>query len=89
MICKRDDAGTSRPSQEIPAGEAIVPPYNGSKKLPGTRLLYMDEPVGTEEELEEEGSDDDLVEEVRASPPPCEYDHSDDLEDDPQLTLGN
>ena len=37
-------AGSS--SQEIPSGDPIVPPYNGSKKLPVARLLYSDEPTG-------------------------------------------
>ena len=85
-----NDSRTSRSSQEIPIGEAIVPPYNGSKKLPLARLLYMDQPAGAKEDLVEEGeSDDDLVEEVGASPPPSEYDHGDNFEDDPQLTQEN
>ena len=64
-------AGSS--SQEIPSGDPIVPPYNGSKKLPVARLLYSDEPTGAPKGLTEEvESDDDLVNEIRASPPPCE-----------------
>ena len=77
-------------SQEIPAGEPIVPPYNGFERLPIAQLLYIDEPIGAEEELVEKGEyDDDLINEVRASPPPCEYNYDEDLEDDRQLTLGN
>ena len=53
-------------------------------------MLYIDEPIGAEEELVEKGEyDDDLINEVRASPPPCEYNDGKDLVDDPQLTLGN
>ena len=85
------DGSTTQSSQEISFGEPIVPPYNGSKKLPVARLLYTNEPAGKKEKLaeEEEESDDDLVEEVMASPPPCEYGHGEDLEDDLQLTLDN
>ena len=66
-----------------------MPPYNGSVKLPVARLLYTDEPTGTPEEIaEEEESGNDLIREIRASPP-CEYNYDEDLGDDPQLTLGN
>jgi len=75
----RNTAGPS--SQEIPTGEPIVPPNNGSVKLLVARLVYVDEPTGAPEELAEEGeSDDDLVDRLRASPPPCEYHHGDDLD---------
>ena len=77
-------------SQEIPTGEPIMPPYNGSIKLPVACFLYADEPTGAPEGNTGEGeSDDDLVEEIQASPPPCVYNHDEDLEDDPQLTLEN
>ena len=50
----------------------------------------MDKLTGAPEELAEEGeSDDVLVDRLRASPPPCEYNYDEDLEDDRQLTLGN
>jgi len=59
-------------------------------KLPFAQLVYVDKPTGTPEEVAEEGEpDDDLVNEIRASPPPCKYNHDEDLEDDPQLTQGN
>jgi len=29
----------SRPSEEIPVGEPIIPPYNGSKVIPVAQLL--------------------------------------------------
>ena len=32
----------SRRSEEIPVGEPIVPPYNGSKAFPFARLLHED-----------------------------------------------
>ena len=50
----------------------------------------MDELAGVEEKLvDEEGSEDDLINEIRASPPPCKFNHDDSHEDDPQLILGN
>ena len=39
--------------------------------------------------LRQTESSDSLVEEIRASPPPFEYYHGEQLEDDPQLTAGN
>ena len=52
--------------------------------------IITSEPIGAEEELVEKGEyDDDLINEVRASPPPCEYNYDEDLEDDRQLTLGD
>ena len=36
-----------------------------------------------------EESSDSLLEEIRASPPPFESYHGEQLEDDPQLTAGN
>ena len=77
-------------SKEIPVGEPIVPPYNGSKVLPVARLLHMDKTIGVsldDEEVEE--SSDSLLEEIRASPPPFESYHGEQLEDDPQLTTEN
>ena len=76
-------------SHEIPSSEPIVPPYNGSVKLPFAQLVYVDKPIGEPEGLAKEGeSDDDLVDRLRAASP-CEYNHDEDLEDDPLLTLGN
>jgi len=41
-------------------------------------------------DVEGEGeSSDDFVDEITASPPPFQYYHGEDLEDDPQLMLGN
>ena len=87
----KNSAGARGPvSQEIPTGEPIVPPLPPYIKLPVARLLYTDEPIGTPEEIaEEEESGNDLIREIRASPPPCEYNYDEDLGDDPQLTLGN
>ena len=36
----------SHPTGEIPIGEPIIPPYNGSKALPFARLLHEDRIVG-------------------------------------------
>ena len=77
----------SRSSEEIPVGEPIVPPYNGSKALPFARLLHKDRTAGASPGVDEESSDS-LLEEIRASPPPFEYYHGEQLEDDPQLTTG-
>jgi hypothetical protein len=87
----RRGAGARRSSsQEIPSGEPIVPSYNGSVRLPVARLLYIDEPICASGEVTNEGeSDDDLIKSLQASPPPCEYNHGDDLEDDPQLMFDN
>ena len=71
--------------EEIPVGEPFVPPYNGSKVLPLARLLHE---AGTSLGVDEESSDS-LLEEIRASPPPFEYYHGEQLEDDSQLTAGN
>ena len=77
-------------SEEIPIGEPIIPPYNGSKVLPVARLLHEEGTAGASSDLEgEEESSDDLVYEITATPPCFEYNHDEDLEDDPQLTLGN
>ena len=74
--------------EEIPVGEPIVPPYNGSKVLPFARLLHEDRTAGVSPEVEEESSDS-LLEEISASPPPFEYYHGEQIEDDPQLTARN
>jgi len=80
----------SQPSEEIPVGEPIIPPYNGSKVLPVTRLLHADKTAGVSPEAEEaEESGDSLLEEITASPPRFECYHGEQLEDDPQLTAGN
>jgi len=76
--------------EEIPVGEPFVPPYNGSKVLPVARLLHVDKTIGVSPDAGEvEESSDSLLEEIRASPPPFEYYHGEQLEDDPQLTAGN
>ena len=85
---RRADGEGSRPSEEIPVGEPIVPPYNGSKVLPFARLLHEDRVVGASPGVDEESSDS-LLEEIAASLPPFEYYHGESLEDDPQLTVGN
>ena len=76
--------------EEIPVGEPIVPPYNGLKVLPVARLLHPDKTTGVSPDAEEvEESSDSLLEEIRASPPPFECYHGEQLEDDPQLTAEN
>ena len=72
----------SQPSEEIPICEPIIPPYNGSKALPFARLLDEDRTAGASPEVDEESSGS-LLEEIRASPPPFEYYHGEQLEDDP------
>ena len=57
----------SHPPEEIPVGEPIIPPYNGSKVLPFARLLHEDRAAGVSPEVEEESSDS-LLEEIAASP---------------------
>ena len=80
----------SHPTGEIPVGEPIIPPYNGSKVLPVARLLHMDKTTGVSPDAEGvEKSSDSLLEEITASPPPFEYYHGEQLEDDPQLTAEN
>ena len=70
--------------EEIPVGEPIVPPYNGSKVLPVARLLHMDKTTGVSPDAGEvEESSDSLLEEIRASPHPFECYHGKQLEDDP------
>jgi len=78
----------SQPSEEIPIGEPIIPPYNGSKALPFARLLHEDRTAGASPGVNGESSDS-LLEEITASPPPFEYYHGEQLEDDPQLTAEN
>ena len=87
-----DEMGTvGKGSEEIPSSGPILPPPPASAHLPIARLLfYMDDPAGTSEEAAmEDDSDDELVTDIRASPPSCEYNHGEDLEDDPQLTMAN
>ena len=81
----RGVGGTRLQSPEkIPVGEPIVPPYNGSKDLPVARLLHVDKTTGVSPDDEEvEESSDSLLEEIRASPPPFESYHGEQLEDDP------
>ncbi|XP_039778296.1 wiskott-Aldrich syndrome protein homolog 1-like [Panicum virgatum] len=80
-------AGTQH-SEEIPIGEPIVPRYNGSKVLPVAQLFNTSMTAGASPDVDEESSDI-LLEEIRASPPPFEYYHGEQLEDDPQLTAEN
>ena len=82
-------AGSQSP-EEIPVGEPIVPPYNGSMVLPVARLLHAGKTTCVSPDAEEvEESSDSLLEEIRASPPLFECDHGEQLEDDPQWTAGN
>ena len=85
---KRADGAGSQSPKEIPVGEPIVPPYNGSKALPFARLLHEDRTVDASPGVDEESSDN-LLEEITASLPPFEYYHGERLEDDLQLTAGN
>ena len=70
----------SQPSEEVPVGEPIIPPYNGSKALPFAQQLHEDRTADASPGVDEESSDS-LLEEITASPTP--------FEDDPQLTAGN
>jgi len=85
---RRAGGAGSQPSEEVPVGEPIIPPYNCSKALPFARLLLKDRTAGASPGVDEESSDS-LLEEITASPPPFEYYHGEQLEDDPQLTAGN
>ena len=79
-----------QPSEEIPVGDPIIPPYNGSKVLLVARLLHEDRTTGASPDLEEEEeSSDGLLDEITACPPHFESNHGEDLEDDPQLMLWN
>ena len=78
---RRAGGAGSHPSEEIPIGEPIVPPYNGSKALPFARLLHEDRIAGSSPAVNEESSDG-LLEEITASLPPFEYYHGERLEDD-------
>ena len=74
----------SQPSEEIPIGEPIIPPYNSLKVLPVARLLHADKTTGVSPEAEEaEESGDSLLEEITASPPRFECYQGEQLEDDP------
>ena len=87
---RKSDGIAPQSSQEIPSGDPIILPYNGSKRLPVARLLYEEKPTGAPEVVAGDGgSDDNLVDEIMAYPPPCQYNHDEDLEEAPQLTLGN
>ena len=73
----------SQPSEEIPIGEPIIPPYNSLKVLPVAWLLHADKTTGVSPEAEEvEESGDSLLEEITASPPRFECYHGEQLEDD-------
>ena len=87
---RRAGGAGAQPSEEIPVGEPIIPPYNGSKVLPVARLLHEDRTAGASPDLEEEEeSSDGLLVEITACPPHFESNHGEDLEDDPQLMLWN
>ena len=81
---RRTGGAGSHPSEEIPVGEPIIPPYNGSKVLPVARLLPTSKTAGVSPDAEEaEESSDSLLEEIAASPPRFESYHGERLEDDP------
>jgi len=87
---RRAGGAGSKPSEGVPVGEPIIPPYNGSKVLSVAQLLHADKTTGVSPEAEEvEESGDSLLEEITASPPRFECYHGEQLEDDPQLTAGN
>ena len=87
---RRANGAVSQPPEEVPVGEPIIPPYNGSKALPFARVLHEDRTAGASLDVGEAGeSSDSLLGEIRASPPPFEYYHGEQLEDDPQLTAEN
>ena len=71
---RRAGGAGSQPSEAVPVGEPIIPPYNGSKALPFARLLHEDRTAGASTGADEESSDS-LLEQIRASPPPFEYYH--------------
>ena len=80
---RRTVGGGSHPS-EIPVGEPIIPPYNGSKVLPVAQLLHAEKTTGVSLEAEEaEESGDSLLEEITTSTPRFECYHGEQLEDDP------
>ena len=86
----RRTGGVGSHPSEIPVGEPIIPPYNGSKVLPVARLQHASKTAGVSPYAEEaEESSDSLLEEIAASPPHFESYHGERLEDDPQLTVGN
>ena len=72
---RRIGGGGSQSPEEIPVGEPIVPPYNGSKVLPVARLLHAGKTTGVSPDAEVEESGDSLLDEIRASPPPFESYH--------------
>ena len=76
-------------AEEILTGEPILPPPSSFVGLPVDRLLYMDEQVGGAAGASIEESDDELIKELTASPPPVVANLEEDLEDDPQLTAEN
>ena len=68
---RRASGAGSQTSEEVPVGEPIIPPYNGSKALPFARLLHEDRIAGASPGVDEESSDS-LLEEITTSPPPFE-----------------
>ena len=71
---RRAGGAGSQPSEAVPVGEPIIPPYNGSQALPFARLLHEDRIADASPGVDEESSDS-LLEEITASPPPFEYYH--------------
>ena len=65
---RRTGGRGSQPSDDIPVGEPIIPPYNGSKVLPVARLLHEDRATGVSPNAEEEESSDSLLGEITAPP---------------------
>ena len=49
----------TQPSDDIPVGEPIVPPYYGSKVLPVAQVLHEEETIGASPGLEEEEESSD------------------------------
>ena len=87
---RRVGGAGSQSLEEILVGEPIIPPYNGSKVLPVARLLHVGKTTGVSPVAEEmEESSDSLLVEIRATPPPFECYHGEQLEDDPPLTAEN
>ena len=72
---RRDGGAGLQSSEEIPVGEPIVPPYNGSNVLAVARLLHAGKAAGVSPNAEVEEFSDSFLEEIRVSPPPFESYH--------------
>ena len=66
-------------SEEIPVGEPIMPPHNGSKIHLVARLLHEVGTTGASPDAGEEESSDSLLEEITTSPPRFECYHCEQL----------